>query len=60
MAELIEHVIYPRQGGKRAAIEAKAAELVAGGWTEVTNDPDYGPPIRGVRKFNQPAGGDDD
>lgn len=60
MAELIEYVIHPRQGGKRAAIEAKAAELLAAGWTEVTDDPDYGPPTPGVRKFNRPGGADDD
>jgi hypothetical protein len=56
----IEYVICGRQGGKRAAIRAKAAELLAAGWLEVTDDPDYGPLIPGVRKFNRPGETADD
>jgi hypothetical protein len=55
MTEPIEYVVCARQGGKRAAMEAKAAELLAAGWTEVTNDPAYGPPDPRLRKFNRPG-----
>lgn len=54
MTDPIEYVVCGRQGGKRAAIRAKAAELLATGWIEVTDDPDYGPLMPGLRKFNRP------
>ena len=56
MVESIEYVSCPRQGGKRATIAAKAAELLAAGWTEVTDDSAYGPPDPRLRKFNRPTG----
>lgn len=52
----IEAVIRPRQGGKTAELLAKATAILGEGWTEVTDDPSYGPPIPGVRKFKSPTG----
>ncbi len=44
-----------RMGGKQKALNEAIEKLIRAGWTEVTADPEYGGPRKGVRMFRAPG-----
>lgn len=48
-------VVGGRRGGKQKALNDVIEKLIRAGWTEVTDEPGYGPRVDGMRKFNGPA-----